>query len=272
MTENNTTQVEPTTPPVVQPNPATVQPTPVHNPMDPPPEANPLEGTSFSDTKALVDGYKSLQAELTRLKQGQTQPEPEAPAGETVEATETTDTAEESTSDTPTWDYGSTFEHYDPEKGWDESAVQHFESLGIPKDILDEVAQIKQQRDEYGRMYFRTQAEQMVGGSENLDQVVAFVSEKMPEAVDDLNNPSKFQYVLEAAVSRMRREGVLGGAPASTEASGAPEANPTQRGVSGEVLVPGSPEALKALSDARMYSDREYATRVRAALARGTQK
>ena len=94
----------------------------------------------------------------------------------------------------------------------------------------------------------------------------------MPQVANDIQDPNKFEYVIEAAVSRMKREGALGGetTPAPAEASPAPDAT-NVRGQSADVLIPGSPEAMIATSDPRMRYDMNYAQRVRDALARGTK-
>lgn len=233
------------------------------NPMDPPPAPNPLEGTSFESVDQMAAAYKSLQAEYTKLKQT---PPPEPPAQPEPVATPAEQPAE-STSQPPEFDWGAATEHFDAEKGWDEKATAHFEAIGLPKQLADDYVKLQS----IAQQHFKMVASQMVGGEENLQTVLSFVGENMPEVAPDLNDPNKFTYVIEAAMARMQREGQGVYAPApNPEPTGAPQAS-NVRGETGPILKPGTPEAQRALADPRYYHDMDYQDRVNEALARGSR-
>lgn len=254
--------------PIAQP---VAQPPAMHpNPMDPPPEptvSDKLKGTSYTTVDELIDGYNSLHAEFTKRNQQNTWGDnTQTP---TEEVTQEAAPTEESSQ--PSWDWNTAFDKYDYETGWGQDASDHFKSIGLPEEIADDYMRLKHLEKEFVPLYFKQQALQMVGDEETLNQVLTFVNDNMSAVHEDLQNPNKFQYVLEAAVSRMKREGALGGdqPSAPAEPSNAPEATPQNRGVSGDYLVPGSPDAIRAAADPRMRTDFEYQQRVYNALKRG---
>jgi hypothetical protein len=250
--------------PVAAPAVQTNQPVP--NPMDPPVQQG-IPGTPFENQDALIAAWKNAQTRINELSTPKDPAPAESPSAEPT-ADNTNDTAE-----TPAWDWSNTFKAYDPEKGWSKDAQSAFEKAGIPSELLEQHYAEIQQLQTIKAEYYKAKAESMVGGPENWTKVAEFIRDNMPDVSEDLNNPNKFEYVIEAAVARMQRDGKIPTtAQPTAEPSGAPNTSLSARGSSVDTLIPGSPEALRATSDPRYRLEFAYRERVDQALLAGAKQ
>lgn len=244
--------------------PATPPNTPQPNPIDGSvPGEQTIAGTSFKTTDDLAAAYKNLQAEFTRFKQEATKPsEPDVPE-KTPPAEEPEPDAPESAN--PDWQWDAPLSSYfDSEKGEltaDAKAV--FESAGIPEDVVVQHFQQMAALQTFASQYFQMKAEALAGGPENWKAVQEYIGANMPNLADDLNNPEKYEFVIEAAMARMQRNNGV-----SNEPSPAPSTSMAQ-GSTEPYLLPNSPEALRAMSDPRFRTDPDYQREVRERVQRG---
>jgi len=248
--------------------PAMPAPTPQPNPIDGsvPGQADTIiPGTSFKSQDDLVNSYKELQAELTRLKQ-QPQKQEETP---TEPEPEPTDAEPEPTDNTPQFDWSRPVnELYDAEKGeFDKDFISVMDKAGVPKEALESHFATLNQLMSVAQQYYREKAESLVGGKENWEAVQQYIAQNMPQVAGDLNDPGKYEFVIEAAVARMRKEG---GMVDSGEPSAAPNSVPTAV-THQPYLLPNSPETTRAMADPRFRTDPEYQREVRERVRRGAE-
>lgn len=241
--------------------PAAPAPTPQPNPIDgtiPGQQDTTIPGTSFKSQEELVNAFKSLQAEYTKLKQKpEEEPQPEPAEDPTQTQPET------APPDDDQFDWLSVTSQYNEEKGeWDSAVLERLEKVGIPAEALDRVRGLEQ----IAHQYFRDRAETIAGGKEQWEQVQQFIAEHMPQVAEDLNDPNKYEYVIEAAMARMNKSNPQ--PEPNREPSPAPNTS-TSRGISDPYLLPNSPEAVRAMADPRFRTDVEYQKTVREQIQRG---
>lgn len=212
-------------------------------PAPPPAPTQPIAGTPYTSQEALAEGYKSLQAEMTRMKQQaaqQQQPQQQQPQAPQF-----------------SWDNPNALV---TDQGFSPEALQHVQqTAGMPPEVAAMLNNTVAQAQKIVQQQAQQQAVEITGSEANWQKTQEYIA-GLPDDQKSaygraLADPALYQTTLKGLTSVLEAQGFFTQEQAQQQPPGEPGAMPqVNTGTMAETpLYPNTPETIAAMKDPRYH-------------------